>query len=162
MVLEGEFKCFCNDLSIHTSLIPIEGYRQMLKISARKDSVMEDKELQVMMKKRLVEIEDEKAKARNPEVIMYSTPDCRYCAMAKSFFKDKGIKFTDYDVSVDKDKAREMMMKTQQGGVPVIQIDGRLLVGFDQKLVEQTLRLKPLQKKEHVLNNMFFDFFGLQ
>src|SRR5271157_4554486 len=107
MVLEGEFKCLCNDLDIYTSLIPIDGYRQRLKISARKDSVMEDKELQTMMKKRLVEIETEKAKTIQHEVIVYSTPDCRYCSMAKSFFKDKGIKFTDYDVSADKERARE-------------------------------------------------------
>ncbi len=82
--------------------------------------------------------------------------------MAKAFFNEKGMKFTDYDVSVDRQRAQEMVAMTKQSGVPVIQIDGRLLVGFDQKLVEQTLKLKPLQKKEHVLNNMFFDFFSLQ
>ena len=93
---------------------------------------MEDKELEAIRERKTREL---KAAARPPEIIVYWTPDCRYCAMAKTFFKEKGIAFTDYDVSADKERAREMVMKTGQGAVPVIQINGRLMIGFDRRLM---------------------------
>jgi glutaredoxin 3 len=117
---------------------------------------MEDKELEAIRAKKLEQMK----KPKEPEIIIYSTPSCQYCSMAKSYFKGKGIKFTDYDVSADQDKAREMIAKTKQGGVPVIQIDGRLIVGFDRNLIEETLKKKPLTKREDMMNNLFFDPFS--
>jgi glutaredoxin-like YruB-family protein len=101
------------------------------------------------------------AQQRQPEVIIYSTPTCPYCSSAKAYFVDKGIRFTDYDVSRDQARAREMIMKTQQEGVPVIQIDGRLIIGFDRKLIEEALKMAPLLKREDVIGNLLYDPFNI-
>lgn len=70
------------------------------------------------------------------EVTIYSTPTCGFCTLAKDFFKEKGVEFTEVDVSVEQEKAQEMVEKTGQMGVPVIIInkDGQeeVIVGFDQ------------------------------
>ena len=75
------------------------------------------------------------------EVVIYSTPTCPYCRRAKEFFKQKGIDFTDYNVAEDKEKekAQEMIKKSGQMGVPVILIDGEIVIGFNQALVEKLL-----------------------
>ncbi len=73
------------------------------------------------------------------EVIVYSTPSCPYCTAAKEYFEEEGIEFTDYDVSKDREKAKEMIDKTGQQGVPVIEIDGETLVGFDKERIESLL-----------------------
>jgi glutaredoxin 3 len=97
---------------------------------------------------------------KKPEILVYSTPDCPYCSLAKTYLKGRGLDFIDYDVSKDKEKAREMVMKTQQGGVPVLQINGRLIIGFDRKLIEDALNKKGLVKREDAVRNIFFDPFG--
>lgn len=70
------------------------------------------------------------------EVTIYSTPTCGYCTLAKDFLQEKGVQYKEIDVSVDQQKAQEMVEKTGQMGVPVIIInkDGQeeILVGFDQ------------------------------
>lgn len=73
------------------------------------------------------------------EVIVYSTPSCPYCSAAKDYFQEKGIDFTDHDVSQDREKAREMINKTGQQGVPVIEIDGEAVVGFDKQRIDSLL-----------------------
>ncbi len=73
------------------------------------------------------------------KVTIYSLPTCHYCKNAKEFFKAKGIEFTDYDVAADKDKAQEMMDKSGQMSVPVIFIDDKMIIGFDQAAIEKTL-----------------------
>ncbi len=79
------------------------------------------------------------------EVTIYSTPTCGYCAMAKDFLQEHGVEFTEIDVSVDQQKAQEMVEKTGQMGVPVIIInkDGKeeILVGFDQVQLTNLLDL---------------------
>jgi glutaredoxin 3 len=70
-------------------------------------------------------------------VKIYSTPTCYYCNIAKKYFKEKGIKFVDYNVSGDRRKAMEMVHKTGQQGVPVIDINGKIIVGFDKKKIDQ-------------------------
>lgn len=72
-------------------------------------------------------------------VIIYSTPACHYCHMAKDFFDEKGIKYTDYNVLTDMEKRQEMIDKSDQLGVPVIMIDGKIMVGFDQAEIESML-----------------------
>jgi glutaredoxin 3 len=63
-------------------------------------------------------------------VIVYSTPTCPYCVMAKEYFKQNNVAFTDKNVAVDRAAAQEMIMKSGQMGVPVIDIDGTIMVGF--------------------------------
>ena len=65
-------------------------------------------------------------------VTIYSTPTCHFCHMAKDFFAEKGIQFTNYDVSTDAAKREEMIKMTGQLGVPVIVIGGDIMVGFDR------------------------------
>ncbi len=74
------------------------------------------------------------------KVTIYSLPACPYCNNAKAFFKSKGIAFTDYDVAADKDKAREMIDKSGQMSVPVIFIDDKIIIGFDQQAIENELK----------------------
>jgi glutaredoxin-like YruB-family protein len=79
------------------------------------------------------------------EVTIYSTPTCGYCSLAKDFLQEKGVEYTEIDVSVDQQKAQEMVEKTGQMGVPVIVInkDGKeeILVGFDQVQLSNLLGL---------------------
>jgi len=72
-------------------------------------------------------------------VLVYSTPTCPYCIRAKQFLKENNIQFTNYDVSADKVKADEMVEKSGQMGVPVIDIEGEIIVGFDKEKIKQTL-----------------------
>lgn len=76
---------------------------------------------------------------KNHNVIVYSTPTCPYCVYAKDYFKSKGVAFTDIDVSRDRAKGEEMVRKSGQMGVPVIDIDGNILVGFQPNEFEKFL-----------------------
>lgn len=75
------------------------------------------------------------------KVIVYSTPSCPYCIMAEDFLKEHKIKFEHVDVSKDQEKAQEMIEKSGQMGVPVIDVDGEIIVGFDQDKLEKALGL---------------------
>lgn len=77
-----------------------------------------------------------------PNITIYTTPSCGYCKMAKEYFKSKNLTWTEYDVSTDIPHQQEMIAKTQQFGVPVIEIDGKLIVGFDRPKVNQYLGLE--------------------
>lgn len=72
-------------------------------------------------------------------VTVYSTQTCPYCMMLKDFLREKGVDFTDYDVGADRDKLREMKERSGQFGVPVIDIGGRIIVGFDKEEIEKAL-----------------------
>ncbi len=74
-------------------------------------------------------------------VKVYSTPTCPYCAMAKDFLKEHKIKFQDIDVSRDRKAADEMIRKSGQYGVPVIDIGGKIIVGFDKEALKKALKL---------------------
>jgi glutaredoxin-like YruB-family protein len=65
-------------------------------------------------------------------VTIYSTPTCHFCHLAKEFFNEKGVKYTEYDVLSNLEKRQEMVDKSGQLGVPVILIDNEVIVGFDQ------------------------------
>lgn len=73
-------------------------------------------------------------------VTVYSTPSCPYCSMVKDFLKKKQVPFEDYDVSRDQRRAEEMIRKSGQMGVPVTDINGRILVGFRPSEIENALR----------------------
>lgn len=77
----------------------------------------------------------------NKKVKVYSTPTCPFCIMAKKFLKDNNIEFEDVDVSSDIKSAREMVEKTGQMGVPVIEIDGEFVIGFNREKIKQLLNL---------------------
>ena len=65
-------------------------------------------------------------------VTIYSTPTCHFCQLAKEFFKEKNIEYTEYDVSTDLEKRKEMIEKSGQMGVPVILVNEEMTVGFDK------------------------------
>jgi glutaredoxin 3 len=73
-------------------------------------------------------------------VIVYSTPSCSFCSMAKDFLKKKQVAFEEYDVSRDRRKADEMVRKSGQMGVPVLDVNGRILVGFRPAEIESALK----------------------
>ncbi len=73
------------------------------------------------------------------KVVIYSTPTCPYCKNAKEYFSQKGISYVDYDVAGDRDKAKEMIQKSGQMGVPVIMIDDEIVVGFNQSKEDELL-----------------------
>ncbi len=75
------------------------------------------------------------------KVTIYSTPTCGYCKTAKEFFAEKGIEYTEYDVSMDEVRRNEMMEKTGQMGVPVIEIDDKIIIGFDKDKISEMLEL---------------------
>ncbi len=74
------------------------------------------------------------------KVIVYSTPTCPYCVYAKNFFKEKGVQFEDVDVSRDRTRAMEMVEKSGQMGVPVIDIGGKIIVGFQPAIFEELIK----------------------
>ncbi len=75
------------------------------------------------------------------KVFVYSTPTCPYCHMAKDFFNKHNVKYTDYDVSSDEKKAQEMIKKSGQMGVPVIDIDGKIIIGYDLPAIKKALAM---------------------
>ncbi|MFH0840136.1 MAG: glutaredoxin domain-containing protein [Candidatus Omnitrophota bacterium] len=72
-------------------------------------------------------------------VKIYSTPTCPFCIRAKQFLKDNNIVYEDIDVSLKQDKVRELMDKSGQMAVPVLDIDGAIVVGFDKSRMRELL-----------------------
>ena len=75
--------------------------------------------------------------AKNVKV--YSTSTCPYCVKAKQFLKDNNIEFENIDVGANPDKAQEMVDKSGQMGVPVLEIDGKIVTGFDKDAISKAL-----------------------
>lgn len=73
------------------------------------------------------------------KVSIYTTPTCGYCKMAKAFFKEHNIEYTEHDVVIDEEARNEMIEKSGQSGVPVITIGDELVVGFDQDKISELL-----------------------
>jgi len=72
-------------------------------------------------------------------VKIYSTTSCPYCVRAKQFLKENNITFDDIDVSANQAAGEEMIRKSGQMGVPVLDIDGEIIVGFDKERIKQAL-----------------------
>lgn len=72
-------------------------------------------------------------------VKVYSTSTCPYCAMAKDFLKKSDVMFENIDVGADPEAGREMVEKSGQMGVPVLDIDGQIIVGFDRDAIRKAL-----------------------
>jgi len=77
----------------------------------------------------------------NKKVKVYSTATCPFCIRAKQFLKESAVSFEDIDVSIDHEAAQEMIKRSGQMGVPVIDIEGELIVGFDKEKIKKTLGL---------------------
>jgi glutaredoxin 3 len=73
-------------------------------------------------------------------ITVYSTPSCPYCKLAKDFLHEKGVTYTEIDVANDPQAANDMVKKSGQMGVPVIEIDGEIVIGWNQKALEDLLK----------------------
>lgn len=79
---------------------------------------------------------------KNMKIKVYSTPTCPYCHLAKEFLKEMNVDFEDIDVSQNEEAAQEMIEKSGQMGVPVIDIDGEIIIGFNRAEIERILKEK--------------------
>ncbi len=77
-----------------------------------------------------------------PRVIIFTTPSCSFCRTAKSYLRQQGVPFKDVDVSRDPVAARDMVRRSGQQGVPVLDIGGKIVVGFDRPKIDRLLNLK--------------------
>jgi len=77
----------------------------------------------------------------NKNIKVYSTPTCPFCIRAKQFLKENNIAFEDIDVSSNPQAVEEMIKVSGQMGVPVLDIDGEIIVGFDKERISQALGL---------------------
>ena len=79
---------------------------------------------------------------KKAKVIIYSTPTCPWCKKTKEFLKEKKIAFKDFDVSTDETARDEMIKKSDQMGVPVLDIGGKIIVGFDIDKIKAALKIR--------------------
>lgn len=75
------------------------------------------------------------------QVKVYSTPTCPWCKKTKEFLKENNVDFKDVNVAEDQKAREEMVEKSGQMGVPVIEIDGEIIMGFDPEKMKQKLDL---------------------
>ncbi len=80
-------------------------------------------------------------------VTIYTTPTCPYCKLAKDFLTEKKISFSEVDVAADPTAANEMVKKSGQMGVPVIEVDGEIVVGWNQSALADLLEGKKSKKE---------------
>lgn len=74
-------------------------------------------------------------------VKIYTTPQCIWCKVTKDFFKQKNVKYEEIDVSKNKQASKEMIDKSGQMKVPMIEINGKIIVGFDKPAIEKALKI---------------------
>ena len=72
---------------------------------------------------------------------IYSTPTCVYCKTLKGYFKKHGIEFEDIDISKDEKQLQKMIKDSGQMGVPVVDIDGEVIIGFDKERIDKLLKI---------------------
>lgn len=73
------------------------------------------------------------------DIQVFTTPTCPYCTKVKQWLDDNGYDYEEHDVSEDKDKAREMIEKTGQRGVPQVFVDDEAIIGFQPEKIEQAI-----------------------
>jgi len=76
-------------------------------------------------------------------VVVFSSPMCAWCTRAKTYLRSRGVSFQDVDVSRDPAAARDLVRRTGRMGVPVVEIDGCSIVGFDRARIDSALCLRP-------------------
>ena len=74
------------------------------------------------------------------KIKVYTTPTCPWCHKVKEFLKEKKVEFEEVDVAADQEAAKKMVEKSGQMGVPQIEINGKMIVGFDQAALEEELK----------------------
>lgn len=84
---------------------------------------------------------DVRPKKKQKRVIVFSTPTCSYCNQAKRYLRERGIRFRDVDVSRDAEAARDLVRRSGQQGVPVIEIGSKMIVGFNKPEIDRLLEL---------------------
>lgn len=77
-----------------------------------------------------------------PNITIYTTPTCVYCKMTKDFFKEHNVVYQEKDVSADEAALNEMVKKSGQLGVPVVDVDGKIVVGFDKATLRTLVGVK--------------------
>ncbi len=82
----------------------------------------------------------EKKTEENKPVLVYSTNTCPWCVRAKDYLKQKGVMYEDINVGEDQKAAEEMVEKSGQMGVPVLDINGTIIVGFDKSAIDKALQ----------------------
>lgn len=75
------------------------------------------------------------------KVEIYTTPTCHYCHLAREYFKEHNIEYTEHDVALDTEARTQMVEKSGQMGVPVIFINDAMVIGFDRGKIEELLSL---------------------
>lgn len=81
-----------------------------------------------------------------PNVTIYSAPWCVYCKMAKAYMDENKVAYKEIDVSVDEAGKDDMIKKTGQLGIPVIEVDSQIMIGFDKQALKKALGLEDLKK----------------
>jgi len=80
-------------------------------------------------------------KSRQPRVIVFTTPTCSFCRAVKQYFRQKGVRFKEVDLTRDPAAARDVVRRTKQQGVPVIYIGSKYVIGFDRPKINKLLDL---------------------
>ena len=83
--------------------------------------------------------EKQSVPAGGAEVVIYTSPTCIHCKSAKEFFNAKNMHYTEYDVIANPGRRQEAVEKSGQMGVPVILVDGELVIGFDEDRLRELL-----------------------
>lgn len=73
-------------------------------------------------------------------ITVYTTPSCSFCTKVKKFLKERRVPFTEHNIAKDQRRAEEMVRKSKQMGVPVLDVHGTIIVGFDVPKIEKALR----------------------
>jgi glutaredoxin 3 len=113
-----------------------------------------DTELEEIREKKKTEMD----KSASKKVTVYSTPTCPYCTMVKTFLKEQNIDFDDVDVSKDRQRAIDMVKKSGQSGVPVTEVNGRMVVGFRPDAILKAMNSIPVDRHS-AISNLIFDPF---
>lgn len=73
------------------------------------------------------------------QVKIYTTPTCAYCKAAKEYFKEKGVQYEEIDLAKNPDKVQELIQISGQMSVPIITVDGKVIVGFNKGAIDSAL-----------------------
>lgn len=75
------------------------------------------------------------------KVVMFTSPTCGFCHMAADYFDQKGVKFTEKDITVDTDALNFVLEKVGQAVTPIITVGDRIIIGFDRPKIDEALHL---------------------
>jgi glutaredoxin-like YruB-family protein len=84
----------------------------------------------------------EAKRLRQPRVLVFTTQTCPWCVRVKQYLRERQVPFREIDVSRSASAARDLVRKTGQTGVPVVEIDGKPIVGFDRGKIDKLLGLE--------------------